>query len=156
MKRPTVPLARDLMTRRLHTLTPSTSLFDAVAFLLRHDISGAPVVDETGRLVGLFSELDCLRALAGGEFYDHGYYAAHTVADLMSEASHTIAPDLDLFAIAGTFVTLRVRRLPVVEDGRLVGLVGRRDMLAAIDRLRRERGREKRYPDYPKGREPTD
>lgn len=156
MTRPTVPLARDLMRRRLLTLTPATSLFDAIAFLLRHDVSGAPVVDAAGRLVGLFSELDCLRALAAGEFHDHGYYAVHTVADLMSEARYTIAPDLDLFAIAGTFVTARVRRLPVVEHGRLVGLVGRRDMLAAIDRLRRVRGGGKRYPDYPQGREPTD
>jgi CBS domain-containing protein len=154
MTRPTVPVARDLMVRRLRTLSPQTSLFDAVAFLLRHDISGAPVVDDAGRLLGLFSELDCLRALAAGEFYDHGYYAAHSVGDLMSAARYTIPPDLDLFAIAGTFVTARVRRLPVVDDGRLVGMVGRRDMLAAIDRMRRERGREDRYPDYPKGRKP--
>jgi len=154
MTRPTVPVARDLMVRRLHTLSPRLSLFDAVAFLLRNDISGAPVVDDARRLLGLFSELDCLRALAGGEFYDHGYYAARTVGDLMSEAPHTIPPDLDLFAIAGIFVTARVRRLPVIDGGRLIGMVGRRDMLAAIDRMRRERGRGDSYPDYPKGREP--
>jgi CBS domain-containing protein len=151
-----VPTARDLMARNLVTFTPETLLFDAVASLLEKDISGAPVVDRDGRLIGLLSEFDCLRVIAAGEFYDYGYYAETTVADVMTQPDHTIDPSLDLWAIAGEFVRHRVRRLPVLENGRLIGQVSRRDLLAALDRDRRRRKPAKRYPDYPQGREPRD
>lgn len=156
MGAPAVPTARDLMARNLVTFTPETLLFDAVATLLARDISGAPVVDRDGRLVGLLSEFDCLRVIATGEFYDYGYYAETTVADLMTRPDHTINPSLDLWAIAAEFVRLRVRRLPVLENGRLIGQVSRRDLLAALDRDRHRRKPPKKYPDYPEGREPRD
>jgi CBS domain-containing protein len=151
-----VPTARDLMARNLVTLVPETLLFDAIAILLGNDISGAPVVDRDGRLVGLLSEFDCLRVIAAGEFHDYGYYAETTVADVMTHASHTIDPSLDLWAIAAEFVRHRVRRLPVLENGKLIGQVSRRDLLAALDRDRQARRPGKRYPDYPEGREPRD
>ena len=70
---PRVPTAADIMRRTLVTLTPEMPIFDAVRTLLKHEISGAPVVDADGRIVGICSELDCLRILASGEFYadDH-------------------------------------------------------------------------------------
>lgn len=156
MNEPKLPTARDIMTRNLLTLRAETPLHDAVALLLRHDVSGAPVVDGAGALIGLVSELDCLRVVAHGEFHDYGHYAHTRVGDVMTTASHTIAPDLDLYAIAAELVKLRVRRLPVLEDGVLVGQVSRRDVLAALDRDRLRRRRERRYPDYPAGREPTE
>jgi CBS domain-containing protein len=149
-----VPTAGEIMNRKLVTLSPETPIFDAIAALLRHNISGAPVVGADGELLGLLSEYDCLRVLASGEFYEHGYYAAGTVADLMTQVSHSISPDLDLYGIAHAFITLRVRRLPVIEDGRLVGQVSRRDVLRAVEGMRLQRAGGKRYPDYPKDREP--
>ncbi len=151
-----LPSARDVMTRSLATLRPGTPLFEAVRTLLDHDISGAPVVDDTGSLLGLVSEHDCLRVIAGGEFHDYGQYANITVADMMAEATHTISPELDLYGIAGKLVKHRVRRLPVLENDSLIGIVSRRDVLRALDRQRAARKRpRKKYPDYPEGREPS-
>jgi len=131
----TIPVARDLMVRRLVTLSPDQPVIDAIRVLVRKDISGAPVVDGEGRLLGLCSEHDCLKALATSEYHADGGEYAVKVGDLMTEMAHTIPPDLDLYAVAGRFVTLRVRRLPVLEDGRLVGQVSRRDVLRAVLRL---------------------
>ena len=77
-----------------------------------------------------------------------------TVDELMTTTTHTISPEMDLFAIAHEFLNLRVRRFPVVEAGRLVGQVSRRDALRAAFELRRKALRHKQYPDYPEGRAP--
>ncbi len=149
-----VPTARDIMARSLVTLPPGMLVADAIRVLLEHNISGAPVVSSEGKLLGLLSEFDCLSDLASGEFHDDGSYAVATVADRMTTLRHTIPPELDLYGIAHAFVTLRVRRLPVIEDDQLIGQVSRRDVLRAMDRLRRSRHRHKRYPDYPQDRVP--
>jgi CBS domain-containing protein len=153
---PKLATARDIMTRNLVTMRADMPLYEAVSLLLDNDVSGAPVVDGAGALIGLLSELDCLRVVAAGEFHDHGHYAKTQVGDVMTAASHTIPPNLDLYAIAAELVKRRVRRLPVLENGKLIGQVSRRDVLAALDRDRRQRRRGRRYPDYPQGREPGD
>ncbi len=142
------------MSRKLVTLAAGMPILEAIRTLLRHEISGAPVVDEEGELVGLLSEFNCLKTLASGEFYEDLSYASLSVGDLMTRMSHTIPADLDIFAIADAFVTLRVRRLPVMEDGRLVGQVSRRDVLRAVERITQQHAHKRSYPDYPPGREP--
>jgi CBS domain-containing protein len=157
MERDPLPTARSIMARPVVTLRPEMRLLEAAGILLQREISGAPVVDENGELVGLLSEYDCLRAVAGAEYDLDQRDVERTVADAMrtlEQGVHTIPPELDLFGIAHEFVNLRVRRLPVVEDGRLLGQVSRRDALRAAGELRRE-GRERKHsPDYPQGREP--
>ena len=129
-----IPTAREIMTTQLVTLQPKTTVAEAIKTLLRHSISGAPVVDEDGALLGILSEFDCLRAIANEQFHsDHD--ESGVVEDLMTRGGETIGPDSDLFQVAQTFVTLRVRRLPVLEDGRLLGQVSRRDVLRALDSL---------------------
>jgi CBS domain-containing protein len=152
--RPNVPTARDFMTRSLVTLRPEMRVLEAAGILLKHKISGAPVVDGDGNFLGLLSEYDCLRAVSSAEYDLDNHDAVVNVADLMTREVHSIAPELDLFGIAHEFVTLRVRRLPVVEDGRLIGQVSRRDALRAAVDLRQKILSQKHYPDYPKGREP--
>jgi CBS domain-containing protein len=153
--RPQVPTAREIMTRSLVTLAPEMPAIEAAEILLQNEISGAPVVDAEGRLVGLLSEMDCLRAVAAADYEMDAHDAAETVGDLMSHDCLTVAPDLDLFGLAHEFVQHRVRRFPVVEEGRLIGQVSRRDCLRAAVALRRKRTRaKKRYPDYPEGRDP--
>ena len=151
--RPQIPVAREIMTRKLVTLRPQMSVAEAIKLLLRHSISGAPVVGEDGALLGMFSEFDCLRALANEEFHLERD-ASRLVGDLMTRDGHTIPPELDLFRIAQAFVDLRVRRLPVMEEGRLLGQLSRRDVLRALDGLGAQQSDQRSYPDYPKGREP--
>ena len=155
MDHPKVPVARELMTARLITLSPEMSAVEAAELLLQHSISGAPVVDADGHLLGLLSEFDCLRAVAAAEYEMDAHDAVETVAELMTRECHTVAPDLDLFGLAHEFVRLRVRRFPVLEEDQLLGLVSRRDALRAVVHLRRDLMRARRqYPDYPQGRDP--
>ena len=155
METPHVPTAREIMTRKLVTLRPETRVVDAAALLLKHGISGAPVVDEDGRLLGLLSEYDCLRAVASADYEMDAHDTIAVVAELMTRDCVTIGPEMDLFAIAHEFVERRMRRFPVLENGNLIGQVSRRDALKAAVALRkRMAGARHHYPDYPQGREP--
>jgi CBS domain-containing protein len=143
------------MVSELVTLRPDMPAVDAAELLLKHAISGAPVVDSEGNLLGLLSEFDCLRAVATSDYEMDAHDDAEVVADLMTTECHTVAPDVDLFALAHSFVQLHVRRLPVVEDGRLIGQVSRRDALRAALELRHARvARRSSFRAYPEGREP--
>lgn len=127
MKR--LPSVRDYMTEKLLTLRSDTEILAAVAFLLKHRISGTPVVDGDNHLVGVISEKDCLNLLAKGVNADvpHG-----SVAEFMTTDVETIAPEMDLYYAAGLFLKRNHRRFPVVEDGVLIGQISRRDILRAI------------------------
>ncbi len=151
--RPDIPTARDMMTTKLVTFRPQMPVTEAIRLLLRHSISGAPVVGEDGRLVGHFSEFDCMRALANQPYFeDHD--EEQLVGGLMSGTEHTIPPELDLFGVAQAFVERRVRRLPVLDGDKLVGQVSRRDVLRALDKLVSKLHDRTEYPDYPTGRKP--
>jgi CBS domain-containing protein len=138
------PTARDIMATSLVTLRAEDSIFHAIRVLLTRKISGAPVVDDEGRMVGVLSELDCLRVLSSDEFYAGHQEEAGTVGHFMTGAFRTIPPDLDLYAIAHYFLTTPIRRLPVVEGDRLVGQVSRRDVLRGIQRMAAQRGAQRR------------
>ncbi len=124
-----LPVVREYMARKLLTLKSDTEILDVVAFLLKHKISGAPVVDNKEHLVGVISEKDCLNLLAKGVNANvpHG-----SVAEFMTTEVETISPDIDLYYAAGLFLKSNYRRFPVVEDGVLVGQISRRDILRAI------------------------
>jgi CBS domain-containing protein len=155
MDHPKVPVARELMTARLITLTPEMSAVEAAETLLRHSISGAPVIDGEGHLLGLLSEFDCLQAVASAEYEMDLHDGAETVRELMTVSCHSVPPDLDLYGVAHAFVNLGVRRLPVVDGDQLIGQVSRRDVLKAAVQIRRELQKaHPRYPDYPAGRNP--
>lgn len=130
-KRP-VPTAADIMTRDLVTFRPDDEIRTAIALLLRHRISGGPVVGDQRRLLGTLSEGDCLRAISAGSYDGEPVKAGRLVGDLMNSEPLTIAPSTDIYTITQTFVQNDVRRLPVVEAGIVVGQVSRRDVLRVI------------------------
>ena len=124
------PAVKDYMATALLKLKADTSVYEAVDFLLKHKISGAPVVDNNNNLIGLISEKDCLQLLAKG--MDHSLPKIK-VADFMSVKVDTILPDMDIYYAAGIFIKNVYRRFPVVsKDGKLVGQISRRDILRAI------------------------
>ncbi len=139
--------ARDIMTRSLITLSPEMSVFKAIRILVGRGISGAPVVDENGSMIGVLSELDCLRMLSSDEFYADRQEEAGTVKHFMTGAGRTISPDMGIYAVAHYFLTLPIRRLPVIDDGRLVGQVSRRDVLVGIETMAKERAVSPRQAD---------
>jgi CBS domain-containing protein len=147
-----IPTARDIMTSSVVTVSPDLCIFDAIGVLLKNGISGTPVVDAAGDLVGMLSELDCLRVLASDEFYLDDHAGSGTVREFMSRDGQTIGPEADLYSIAHYFLTRSVRRFPVVHKGHLLGQVSRHDVLRGIESMRKKRAPKKHYPDY---REPA-
>lgn len=122
-------VAKDFMVSRLFTLSPDRDVFEAVRLLLKHRISGAPVVDAEGRLLGVFSERCSLHVLL-----DAAYDSLPTtrVGAFMDTEPRTVKPETDLLSIAQVFLLTSARRLPVVDDeGILLGQISRRDVLAA-------------------------
>lgn len=139
-----IPVARDCMATTLVTLRKGQSIFEAIDTLLKSRISGAPVIDEQNHLLGVLSEKDCLRVIANGAFYKN---AGGIVEDYMSTTLVTVAPGDDLFRLAEVFLAHHIRRLPVVENGLLIGQVSRRDILQAARRVLEESPIEKPWTD---------
>lgn len=122
-------LIRDCMATDLVTLSPHTDITLAAKILLDEKISGAPVLDSSGTLVGVLSKKDCLRAaLNAAYFQDRG----GPVSNFMSTSVETLDADLDIVAAAEAFLKSIYRRFPVLENGRLVGQVSRYDLLKGL------------------------
>ena len=131
--------AHDYMTRSVVTLNPEMNLLDAVEVLLDRRISGAPVVDSTGNLVGILSEQDCLRAALGATYYGD---LGGLVSDHMQRVVATVGDDTPIFDVARRFIEGHFRRYPVVHGHRLVGQISRRDVLRALHELSQSEGHE--------------
>ena len=132
MTRAPIPTAGEIMRKRLVTVRPDDGVEDAVRRLVRKGHSGAPVVDESGRLVGVVTEHDCIRVMAGA--VAEGWPSGR-VEDQMTREVETVTPNEDALALSTRFTHGAHRRLLVVDDGRLVGLVSRRDLLKALERM---------------------
>jgi CBS domain-containing protein len=118
--------AADIMTEDLVTVRPDASLRDAIELLLKEKISGLPVVDEEGRLVGVITEFAMLAMV-----YDHSVQC-QSVSNHMTREVIVVDADDPVSRIADLCIVHRVRRVPVMRDGRLVGLIARRDVLQAL------------------------
>lgn len=137
----------ELMTTDVVTVAPETPLRDAAALLATKRISGLPVIDDAGRVVGVLSEADIL-VKAGGATRGHrllGWLlesdvdledkiAAKTVGDAMSAPVLTIESDRRVHEAAKLMAAEGINRLPVVEDDRLVGIITRADVVRAFAR----------------------
>ena len=141
--------ATDIMTRDVVTVGPNASVHEAAALMAKHRISGIPVTTAGNRLLGIVSEGDLVeRAEVGaepsGKWWLEGlsnpqamadrYVKAHgrTVAEVMTRQVATVRPDADLGGVANVLRTHRVKRVPVVQDGKLLGIVTRSDIVGAV------------------------
>lgn len=121
--------ARDFMVIKPVVFTRDTDLLDAVRILVDRRISGAPVVDGRGNLVGILTERDFLRAaLVAGYHGESG----GCVGDYMNSDVEAVNADDSLLDVATRFVETKHRRYPVMEDNRVVGLVTRQDVLRTV------------------------
>lgn len=123
----------DYMSTRLLTFKPATNVIDAMQILISRGFSGAPVVDDAGKLVGMLSESDLMQVVIQDSYYGE---TVGIVADFMHSPVDTVDPSTDIYALAARFLRERRRRFPVVaNDGTLVGQISRRDVLRAAMRL---------------------
>lgn len=123
------PTARDIMKTDLVVFHPTMPLIDAVKKLIEHQIAGAPVVDDDYHLLGFLSEKDCLMPLVEMAVESD---PVTQVVNFMNPTVRTITEDTDVLVIAELFMKSPIRRLPVVKDGKLVGLVARHDFLKGM------------------------
>lgn len=127
----------DFMAKKLITFKPSDDIRSAIETIVKKGISGAPVVDDEGNLVGILSEKDCIRTIIGGP-YNQAPGAAGVVADFMSTNVKTIAADRSILDAAYEFALTPYRRFPVIDKGKLVGQISRHDILKAILKFKPE------------------
>ena len=126
----------DYMTSEVITFTPDQSIADAMDVFLDKHISGAPVVNEHGKIIGILSEIDCMRIMVD-EAYHNLHHGKITVDQYMSNNVATISVDMDVLDCAQKFLRTHYRRFPVVDvNGRLKGQVSRRDILQATRDLK--------------------
>ena len=109
--------AQDAMTRQVITISPDATVEEAIHLLLDHQISSAPVVDADGRLVGIVSEYQLLEVT-----YDPRL-RGRMVRDLMTKDVVAVSQMRRLAEVVTLFVVHRIRRLPVVQNGRMLGII---------------------------------
>ncbi len=118
--------ARDIMTENVVTISPEASIQEAIEMLLTQEFSGLPVVDKDGNLVGIVTEFALL-----GLVYDDRI-RGDSVAKHMTTEVITVDVNDPVSVVADLCIVHRVRRVPVMDQGRLVGLIARRDVLRAL------------------------
>jgi CBS domain-containing protein len=129
----------DAMAARLTTSEPGERVQTAIARMLEDEVASVAVVEE-GRLVGIFTERDVLR-LAG----DGSPFGTLPLREVMTTELVTVAPDDDLVAAARLMQERRIRHLPVIQDGKVLGILGIREVLRTlVERLWSERDQDAR------------
>ena len=123
---------KDIMADRVIAVDPEATMDEAVSLLLDHHASGLPVVDNQRRLVGVISEIDIIDLVYNADF------DSSTVGDHMTEAVRSLDVDASLDDAAKIFCTKSLRRIPIVDDGRLVGIVSRRDLIRFVRDIRKQ------------------
>jgi len=119
----------DYMTKRLVSLSKQTNVFDAIKKLLENKITCAPVIDEQGQLIGMFSEKDGMRVVLES-VYDQGMFGK--VEDFMSTDIISVDANSSIVNLAERFKDSTVRSYPVFDHAKLVGIISRTDVLRAL------------------------
>ena len=101
---------KDYMTKKLVTFTPDMNVVEAMAQILAHSISGAPVIDDNGKLVGILSEVDLMSVVIQDSYYNE---PLGIVADYMQEPVDTVDGNLDIYTLAERFIHEHRRRYPL-------------------------------------------
>src|SRR5262245_51947300 len=141
--------AMDVMVRDVVTVSPDTEVAAAVQLLVEHDVSALPVVDGDGHVVGVISEADLIRreeigtdkhrpwwieALTPGSTLADEFAKSHgrRVSELMSTGVVSVSEDAPLAEVAGLLEKHRIKRVPILRDGKLVGIVSRANLIQAL------------------------
>ena len=128
---------RDCMSKKLVTFHPDQSMEEVIQTLLKKRISGGPVIDKDDKLVGMISEGDCLKELVKGKYLNSPNHSG-TVKDHMVTNVVTIDPNTEILEVAQKFLKMRLRRFPVMKEGKLIGQISQKDVMEAVLKLKNE------------------
>jgi len=125
----------DYMTRNLTKFTPEQSVLEVMDILIKKRISGGPVVNHKNELVGIISEGDCMKQISDSRYHNHPMENL-SVENHMIKEVETIDGNMNVFDAANKFLENKRRRFPIVENGKLVGLISQKDVLKAALELK--------------------
>ena len=132
----TTPLkVSDYMTRDLITFTPNQTIESVMSAIIKHRISGGPVVNEKNELIGVISEGDCIKQISESRYYNMPMQDK-TIEKHMAVNVETIDGNMNIFDAANKFLQAKRRRFPIVENGKLVGQISQKDLLKAAMKLK--------------------
>jgi CBS domain-containing protein len=120
----------DVMTSQLVIFKPEQSIHEVMRAFIKHRISGGPVVDESGKLVGVISEADCMKEISDSRYFNLPILDK-SVAHFMTKEVDILDANTSVFDAASLFSKSSRRRYPVMENNRLVGQVSRKDIVIA-------------------------
>ena len=129
IEQPTV-LVKDIMTTNLILFTIDQSIHEVMNFFIKNKISGGPVVDDLGKLIGVISEADCMKEISDSRYFNMPILDK-TVAHFMTSKVDVIDADKTIFEAASMFFKTSRRRFPVMDKDRLVGQISRKDIVIA-------------------------
>ncbi len=124
--------AREYMSEHPHTVNPESNVFEAIRLIIEHKLSGLTVTDAENNIVGVISEVDCLRAILDGSYYGE---VGGTVADYMTANVQSVTVDMAIIDIAKMMLDNNRRRMPVSDQGKFIGQFSIRSILNAIIHL---------------------
>ncbi|NJB71736.1 putative transcriptional regulator [Saonia flava] len=127
-------LVSDYMTKKLITFRPDQSILEVMESFAKNHISGGPVMDNNGFLVGIISEADCMKQISESRYFNLPILDK-SVETYMTKNVETIPHDMSIFDAAGVFAMHKRRRLPVMKNGILVGQISRKDIVIAALKL---------------------
>ncbi|WP_149274401.1 CBS domain-containing protein [Pareuzebyella sediminis] len=127
-------LVSDYMTSKLITFSPQQSILEVMEAFAKYKISGGPVMDDNGFLVGIISEADCMKQISESRYFNQPILDKN-VENFMTTEVETIPHDMSIFDAAGVFDKHNRRRLPVMKDDILVGQISRKDIVIAALKL---------------------
>lgn len=125
-------LVKDYMSGDPLAFSPEMDVLDAIHKLLKHEMTGAPVIDHLGKVVGFLSEKDCLKVALNASYHEE---RGGRVSEFMTCTVKTLEADASLTEAAEMFVSEPYRCYPVVHESRLVGQLSRRNILKALEKL---------------------
>lgn len=123
-------LVSDIMTRDLVVFKQNQSIHEVMKEFIKYRISGGPVVDDTGELIGVISEADCMKEISDSRYFNLPILDK-TVAHFMTSEVDTIDANKTIFEAASMFFKTTRRRFPVLDKNRLVGQISRKDIVVA-------------------------
>jgi CBS-domain-containing membrane protein len=125
-------LVADYMTTKLITFKPEDSLDHVISLLIKHHISGGPVVNDKNELIGIISETDCIKHISESKYYNMPADSNNTVGNNMVTDVDTIDKNMNIFDAAFKFISSHRRRFPVIDEhGVLIGQLSQKDVLKA-------------------------
>jgi CBS domain-containing protein len=128
-------LVKDYMSKEVITFHKSDSIFEVKRILLEKKISGAPVINKSGKLIGIISETDLMKQIVDSRYYNMPM-SKTTVSKYMTENVDSISPNETIFDAAEKFLRLKRKRFPVMVSNKILGIISRVDIIAAALNIR--------------------